>query len=134
MVIVNGNPSGRRHIDDILRPLSYHFANRSHVVSFMDITTPDPIQPESYNVSLETTSTCCQDLHAPHTHTYSEPLWDVMDCRVPQYPHSLANQKLIQFFQREIRRIPLSRIRRLISLMRGRGFACIGVRGDCTRY
>ena len=32
--------------------LSYHFCNSSHVASFISMTLPDPIQPESYKMSL----------------------------------------------------------------------------------
>ena len=46
-------------------PLLYHFSNSSHVLLFISMTTPDPIQPEWYKTSLE--PKCYRGLQARQT-------------------------------------------------------------------
>ena len=93
--------------------LSYSFCNISHVVSFISMITPDPIQLELYKTSLAPTiSMCCCSLYACQTCPHGS------SCSRPSHPPP-NQQELIQGLQRGWLCIPHDLIRRLHVLRQG---------------
>ena len=136
LVIVNGNLTARRYIDDILRPtvlpfmrnrqqgiLLQHDNARPHVARI----TQNFLQAN--NVNVLPWPACSPDM-SPIEH-----LWDALDRRVRRRQHPPTNrQELADTLQDEWRNIPPADVRRLTSSMRRRVYACLEARGGHTRY
>lgn len=136
LVVVDGNITARRYIDQILHP---------HMIPFMqqhrDVTVfqQDNARPHSARVTQAYLQ--AQGVHVLPWPAYSpdmnpiEHLWDYLGRqvanRVPQPPN---RQQLIQVLRQEWDRIPQHTIRRLVRSMRQRIAACIDAHGGHTRY
>ena len=136
LVIVHGNLTAQRYMDNILRPVVLPFLQQQ----------PRGVIYQHDNARAHTARIVTNFLAANNVNVLPWParspdmspiehLWDLMDHRVRQRPHSPANrQELILALQEEWRQIPRDLIRRLTFSVRRRVFACIEAFGGHTRY
>ena len=108
LVIVNGNLTAQRYIDDILRPTVLPFLQQQPrgVIYQHD-------NARSHTAGIVQTSLGANNVNVLPWPAFSpdtspiEHLWDVVDRRVRQHPHPSVNQQgSIQALQREWPRIP----------------------------
>lgn len=136
LVIVNGNLTAQRYVDDILHPVVCPFLRQQAqgVIFQQDNARPHTARVTqnflaNNNIDVLPWPACSPDM-SPIEH-----LWDALDRRIRQRRPPPANrQQLAQALQDEWQRIPRNDVRRLILSMRRRVNACIVARGGHTRY
>lgn len=134
LVIIDGNMTAQRYIDQVLRP---------HVVPFLQqhndtrILQQDNARPHAARVTREFLEN--QEIHVMDWPAYSpdlnpiEHLWDILGRRVAERNPS-TRQELVRFLQEEWAAIPLQQIRTLVGSMRRRCTECVDAMGGHTHY
>ncbi len=136
LMIVQGNLTGQRYVDQILRPVVVPFAQRiGGNFEFQD----DNARPHRARVAVDfLRQQGVRALPWPAKSPDMSPIehiWDVLGRRVRNRPQRCNNlQQLGRALQEEWRRIPREIIRRIIASMPRRCRACINARGAWTRY
>ena len=136
LIVIRGNMTGQRYVNEILRPVVAPMANR---IGQNFVFQDDNARPPQ--------GTCCYWL--PHTarHRFTSlasqiswhvPYWTFVGCFRPicsaRQPQPVNLDDLSVALQEEWRRIPRATIRRLIASMPSRCRACVAARGGHTRY
>ena len=136
LITVQGNMTGQRYLQQILRPLVIPFAQRiGQNFEFQD----DNARPHRAHVAVDFlrqqgVTTLPWPAKSPDMSPI-EHLWDVLGRNVRNRLQRFHNvQELQQALEEEWQRIPRATIRHLISSMPRRCRACINAHGVWTRY
>ena len=136
LVIVEGNLTARRYIDEVLTP---------HVLPFLR-AHPDIALLQQDNARPHAAAVTADYLHEnnvavmpwmPYSPDLSpiEHLWDELGRRIQRRQPRPANREmLIRALHDEWERIPQETVRNLANSMRRRCLSCINARGGHTRY
>ena len=136
LVVLEGNLTSRRYIDEVLEPVVVPFL-QNHA----DVTLYQQDNARPHSARLTTDFLGQNNVQVLPWPAFSpdlspiEHLWDQLGCRVFDGRHNIHNrQQLIQTLNREWEAIPQYKIQRLIRSMRRRCQATIDVNGGHTRY
>ena len=134
LVLVQGNLTANRYIDQILRPHVLPNINRQRQLFQQDNARPHTARVTMAFLANENINVLPWPSKSPDLNPI-EHLWDQLDRRVrqrQQVPRTL--RELAAALQEEWRRIPQERIQRLIRSVPRRVQAVIRARGGHTRY
>ena len=136
LVVIEGNLTSRRYIDEVLEPVVVPFL-QNHA----DVTLYQQDNASLHSARLTTDFLGQNNVQVLPWPAFSpdlspiEHLWDKLGRRVFDGRHNTHNrQQLIQTLYREWEAIPQYKIQRLIRSMRRRCQATIDVNGGHTRY
>lgn len=136
LVVVNGNLTGQRYIDQVLRPVVLPFLQRQqHGVLYQQDNAPPHVARIVHNFfNVNNVNVMPWPARSPDLSPI-EHLWDHLDRRIRSRQNPPINrQQMAQALIDEWRLIPADVIRRLTTSARRRVFACINARGGHTRY
>lgn len=134
LIHVNGNLTGARYLDEILRPVVLPFVRRHNVTFQQDNARPHTARICTAFITQENIPTLPWPAFSPDLSPI-EHLWDVLDRRIRNREPQPGNiPQLLQALQEEWEAIPQNQIRRLVNSMRRRIAAVIQARGGHTRY
>ena len=134
LVLVQGNLTANRYIDQILRPHVLHLVDPQRQLFQQDNARPHTARATADYLANNNINTLPWPSKSPDLNPI-EHLWDQIDRRVRQRripPQNL--QELFHMLQEEWRRIPQQNIQRLIRSVPRRCRAVVAARGGHTRY
>ena len=136
LIVIRGNMTGQRYVNEILRPVVVPMANR---IGQNFVFQDDNARPHRARVATDfLTQQGIGSLPWPAKSPDMSPmehLWDVLGRSVrARQPQPVNLDNLSVALQEEWRRIPRATVRRLIASMPSICRACVAVRGGHTRY
>ena len=136
LIVIRGNMTGQRYVNEILRPVVAPMANR---IGQNFVFQDDNARPHRARVATDfLTQQGIGSLPWPAKSPDMSPikhLWDVLGRSVrARQPQPVNLDDLSVPLKEEWRRIPRATIRRLIASMSSRCHACVAARGGHTRY
>ena len=136
LIVIRGNMTGQRYVNEILRPVVAPMANR---IGQNFVFQDDNARPHRARVATDfLTQQGIGSLPWPAKSRDMSPiehLWDVLGRSVrARQPQPVNLDDLSVALQEEWQHIPRATIRRLIASMPSRCCACVAARGGHTRY
>lgn len=136
LVIINGNLTARRYIDEVLETTCVPFIRNHPEISILQQDNARPHAARVTTAYLEQQNIDVLDW-PPYSPDLSpiEHLWDQLGRRVSRrVPPPRNRQELVDALHQEWANIPQDNVRRLIRSMRRRCVACLDANGGNTRY
>ena len=136
LVVINGNITARRYIDDVLDPVMVPFLNTNPDIT---VFQQDNARPHTARITREYMQQ--ENVEVLPWSAYSpdlspiEHLWDQLGRRLAnRHPKPGNKQQLVAALQEEWANIPQDSIRRLIRSMRRRCTSCVQAQGGHIPY